>query len=102
MDAIVEYLKSIPKDLLLSVVYQLMVDGKLSYHELMDLHVQNLERMRNGETEAYFRLQAKVVNMWADHKKNLHKNLKEAIQLLKDEGRVNITQDRIDKYFKEK
>lgn len=76
MDAIVEYLKSIPKDLLLSIVYQLMVDGKLSYHELMDLHIQNMERMQ--------------------------KNLKEAIQLLKDEGRVNITQDRIDKYFKEK
>jgi hypothetical protein len=102
MDAIVEYLKIIPKDLLLSVVYQLMVDGKLSYHELMDLHIQNVERMRKGETEAYFRLQAKVVNMWADHKKNLQKNLKETIQLLKDEGRVNITQDKIDKYFKEK
>lgn len=102
MDAIVEYLKSIPKDLLLSIVYQLMVDGKLSYHEVMDLHIQNMERMRKGETEAYFRLQAKVVNMWADNKKNLQKNLKETIQLLKDEGRVNITQDRIDKYFKEK
>ncbi len=102
MDAIVEYLKSIPKDLLLSIVYQLMIDGKLSYHELMDLHVQNIERMRKSETDAYFRLQAKVVNMWADHKKNLPKNLKETIQLLKDEGRVNITQDRIDKYFKEK
>lgn len=102
MDAIVEYLKSIPKDLLLSIVYQLMVDGKLSYHELMDLHIQNMERMQKGETEAYFRLQAKVVNMWADHKKNLQKNLQETIQLLKDEGRVNITQDRIDKYLKEK
>lgn len=102
MDAIVEYLKSIQKDLLLSIVYHLMVDGKLSYHELMDLHIQNMERMQKGETEAYFRLQAKVVNMWADHKKNLQKNLQEAIQLLKDEGRVNITQDRIDKYFKEK
>ena len=102
MDAIVEYLKSIPKDLLLCVVYQLMVDGKLSYHELMDLHVQNIERMQKGETEAYFRLQSKVVNMLADHKKNLQKNLKDAIQLLKDEGRVNITQERIDKYFKEK
>lgn len=102
MNEIVKYLKSIPKELLLSVVYQLMVDGKLSYHELMDLHIQNVERMRKGETEAYFRLQAKVVNMWADHKKNLQKNLKEAMQLLKDEGRVNITQDRIDKYCKEK
>ena len=102
MDAIVEYLKSLPKDFLLSIVYQLMVDGNLPYHELMDLHIQNIERMRRVESEAYFRLQAKVVNMWADHKKNLQKNLKEAIQLLKDEGRVNITQDIIDKYFKEK
>lgn len=75
-----------------------MVRDKISYHELTDLHVLNLERMRKGETEAYFRLQSKVIDMWVDKKKNLRENLKSTIQLLKDEGRVNITQEKIDNY----
>lgn len=101
-EAITEYLKTLNPLSLHAIIYDLMVEGKINYHELMDMHIQNLERMRKGETEAYFRLQAKVVDMWCDHKKNLHKNLQETIQLLKDEGRVNITQEKIDKYYKEK
>lgn len=98
MEAIVEYLKILPHEMLLVVVYQLMEDNKITYHEIMDMHVQNLERMRKGETDAYYRLQAEVMNMWSDYKKYLPKNLKSAIQLLKDEGRVNIPQEKIDKY----
>lgn len=98
MEAILEYLKTQPKEVLHSLIYDLMVDGKVSYHELMDLHIMNLERLKKGETEAYFRLQSKIVTMWADRKKNLRKNLKDTMQLLYDEGRVNITQDKIDKY----
>lgn len=98
MEQLLEYLKRLPKDILHRLVYELMMDGKISYHELMDLHIQNMERLRKGETEAYFRLQAKVMTMWCDTKKNLQKNLKETIKLLMDEGRVNITQEKFDKY----
>lgn len=99
---IIEYLKKLNPLSLHAIIYDLMMEGKISYHELMDMHIQNLERMKKGETEAYFRLQAKVVGMWSDHKKNLPKNLQSTMQLLKDEGRVNITQEKIDKYCKEK
>lgn len=98
MEEVLEYIKGLPKDILHRFVYELMIEGKISYHELMDMHIQNLERMRKGETEAYFRLQAKVMTMWCDTKKNLQKNLKETVKLLMDEGRVNITQERFDKY----
>lgn len=64
----------------------------------MDMHIQNLERMRKGETEAYFRLQARVMTMWCDTKKNLPKNLKETVRLLMDEGRVNIAEEKFEKY----
>lgn len=93
-----EYLEKLPKEILHECIYELMVRDKISYHELTDLHILNLERMRKGETEAYFRLQSKVIDMWVDKKKNLRENLKSTIQLLKDEGRVNITQEQIDNY----
>lgn len=98
MEQLLEYLKRLPKDILHRLVYELMVDNKISYHELMDLHIQNMERLQKAETEAYFRLQAKVMTMWCDTKKNLQKNLKETIKLLMDEGKVNITQEKFDKY----
>lgn len=93
-----EHFEKIPKEILLACIYELMVRDKISYHELSDLHIRNLERMRKGETEAYFRLQSKVIDMWVDKKKNLRENLKRTIQLLKDEGRINITQEKIDNY----
>lgn len=100
--AVIEYLKKLNPLSLHAIIYGLMVEGKISYHELMDMHIQNLERMKKGETEAYFRLQAQVVNLWCDHKKNIPKNVQSIMQLLKDEGRVNLTQEKIDKYYKEK
>lgn len=91
-EAITEYLKTLNPLSLHVIIYNLMVEGKINYHELMDMHIQNLERMKKGETEAYFRLQAQVVNLWCDHKKNIPKNVQSIMQLLKDEGRVNLTQ----------
>lgn len=98
MEKVLEYIKGLPKDILHRLVYELMIEGKINYHELMDMHIQNLERMRKGETEAYFRLQACVLEMWCDCKKNLPKNLKKAVRLLMDEGRVNITEEKFEKY----
>jgi hypothetical protein len=98
MEKVLEYIKGLPKDIIHRFVYELMIEGKINYHELMDMHIQNLERMRKGEIEAYFRLQACVMEMWCDYKKNLPKNLKKAVRLLMDEGRVNITEEKFEKY----
>ena len=68
-EELLKILKKLPKPFLNELVYQLMVDGNISYHELMDMHVQNLERMIKGETDAYFRLKAKVVHLMNDYKK---------------------------------
>lgn len=102
MDEIQKYLETLPKEALHIIIYNLMVNGKVSYHELMDMHVQNLERMRRGETEAYFRLQSKVTDLWCDHKKNIPKNIQAIMQHLYDEGRINTTQERIDNYYRPK
>ena len=98
IQTITNSLKQLPKEVLNVVVYNLMVDGCISYHELMDMHIKNLKRMEKAETEAYIRLQAKVVKLYCDKKKNRSQNIKDIIQLLFDEGRINTTQERIDKF----
>lgn len=98
MGEIIKYLSTLNKDVLLYIIYELMKDDKISYHDITTLHIENMERLRKGETEAYFRLQARVMTMWCDTKKNLQKNLKETIKLLMDEGRVNITEEKFNKY----
>lgn len=102
MQLMIEYLKSLPKEILLIVIYNLMVDEKITFHDFTQLHIDNLERLKKGETEAYNRLQQKVITMWVDKKKNLPTNLQSAMQLLYDEGRVNITQEKIDNYDKKR
>ena len=102
MEAMVEHvvktLKSLPKPLLHAAIYQLMTEGVISYHELMDMHVQNLERMAKGETEAYFRLQKEVTSLFHCRKKDRSQNIRSIMQLLYDEGRINTTQEKIDKF----
>lgn len=102
MDEITEYLKSLPKEILLILIYNLMVDDKITFHEITQIHIEHMERLKKGETEAYNRLQQKVITMWVDKKKNLPKNLQSAMQLLYDEGRINITQEKIDNYDKKR
>lgn len=98
MEAIVKYLESLPREMLLVVVHQLMTDNAISYHELMDMHISHLKELEKGQSEAYFRLQAHVMTMWCDHKKNMRKNLRDTVQLLKNEGRVNVNQEKLDNY----
>lgn len=97
MDDIVIYLKSLPKELLLLIVYRLMQDGNITYHELIDMHVQHLKELEQGTSDKLMELQSKVMLMWADKKCNYGKNLKDIMHYLCDEGRVNLTHEQIDK-----
>lgn len=98
MEEIIKYLETLPKEVLTYIVYKLMVNGKLSYSDITTLHVQNMERLNKAECEAYFRLQAEVTKLVYGNKKDRGKNIKDILQLLYNEGRINITQEKIDKY----
>ena len=93
-------LKQLPKPFLNDLIYQLMVDGCVTYHELMDMHIQNLKRMEKAETEAYFRLQAKVVHLWCDYKKNIPDNINDIKLHLYNEGRINLSEHDIEELSK--
>lgn len=97
MDSIIEYLKQLPKQILLLIVYKLMREGNITYHELMDLHIKNLQELERGTSDNYFKLQSEVLNLWNDHKKSRDSNLKAIMHRLVDEGRVNMSHEQIDK-----
>lgn len=98
MEEIIKYLETLPKESITYIIYKLMVEGKVSYSDITTLHIQNMERLSKAESEAYFRLQAEVMKLACGNKKDRGKNLKDVLQLLYNEGRINITQEKIDKY----
>ena len=55
-----------------------------------------LEELRKGQTEELMKLRGKLVSLWCDTKKNLGKNLVALMQEGKDNGWVNIDQEKID------
>lgn len=99
-EELLKILKKLPKPFLNELIYQLMVDGNISYHELMDMHVQNLERMMKGETDAYFRLKAKVVHLMNDYKKNMPDNINDLKLYLYNEGQLNLSEKDIEELNK--
>lgn len=96
MDEIVKSLKSLPKQVLLIIVYDLMQAGAITYKDISELHVKHLEELKQGATEEYWKLQDMVKGLWHDSKKNRDKNLKEIMHYLKDKGKINITDEQID------
>ncbi len=97
MDEIIKMLKSLPKQILLHIVYNLIREGKITYHELTELHIKNLEELKKRTNENYFKLQGEVADLWYDTKKNRDSNLKAIMHRLVDEGRLNMNHEQIDK-----
>lgn len=98
MDEIIKTVKTLPKQVLLLLILGLMEDGIIEYHELTQLHIEHLEKLRKGTLDDYWRLQQKVSKIWIDYKKNRDTNIKSVMQYLMDKGTLNITQEQIDKY----
>jgi hypothetical protein len=95
---LLDQLKKLPKEVLMLIIFDLMKDEVITYHEVTEAHIKYLKMLHDGATDDYYRLQNLCANLWIDYKKNLPKNIKAIMQLLKDEGRMNIRQERIDNY----
>ena len=96
MEQILEILKQQRKEVIQWIVLELMRDGKLSFAEIAELHVQYLEELKKGETEELMKLRGKVISLWCDTKKNIGNNLVELMQEARDKGWANISQEQID------
>ena len=96
LDHLLDLLKQQPKEILQWVILELMKDNKLSFADIATTHVEYLEMLRKGETERLMNLRSKVIDLWCGTKKELPSKLVSLIQEGKDNGWVNITQEKID------
>ena len=98
MEELYNKLKGLDKDTLQVLILLLMEERIIEYSDITEVYVQHLQSLYKGCSDAYDRLQGKVVNMWCDHKKNRTDNLKDIMRMLLAEGRVNMTEEQIAKH----
>lgn len=97
MDNLIEQLKALPRDILKLIIFSLMREDKVSFHELAEMQAQYLEELQRGATEQCQKIVSMIINLHCDKKKNQGQNLKEIMHYLRDKGMVNITHEEIDK-----
>ena len=97
MEQILEILKGMPKPYLLIIIDTLLREDKITYHELMELHVKHLEDLKKGQTEKLINTRCEIVSLWCEKKKYRNDRLKEMIHKGIDEGWVNATHEDVDK-----
>lgn len=99
METILDQLKKLPKEWVLAIILDLMREGKITFADIAQAHVEHLEELRKGQSIKLQELVYKIVDMHVDTKKNRDKNLGEILHYLRDEGRVNMTHEDIEKKY---
>lgn len=97
MDNLIESLRALPREAIKLIIFSLMREDKVSFHELAEMQAQYLEALQRGATKQCQKIIGMFVNMHCDKKKNQEKNLKEIMHYLSDKGMVNVTHEQIDK-----
>ena len=96
MNELLKTLKTLPKEFIAAIILELMISECVSYEDITKVYIEYLDMLRKGQSEAYFELQSKVVDMWSGKKKDQDKNLKDIMHYLLDKGRINTTHEKID------
>ena len=69
MEELYNKLKGLDKNTLQVLILLLMEERIIEYSDITEVYVQHLQSLYKGCSDAYDRLQAKVVEMFCDHKK---------------------------------
>ena len=96
MDEIIKVLKTLPKEFIAAIILDLMISECVSYEDITKVYVEYLDTLRKGQSDAYFELQGKVIEMWSGAKKDRDQKLKDIMHYLLDKGRINTTHEKID------
>lgn len=97
MEDWVKHLKQLPKQWVLDIFYHLLLDGKITFAELTEMHTKHLEDLKRGATEEMMNLRSRIISLWCSKKKDRDNELKEIMHYLVDKGQVNMTHQQIDK-----
>ena len=95
MEELYKQLSQYPKEILEWLILRLMKDEKISFADIAKIHVEYLEALKRGETEKLINLRSKVIDLWCGTKKELPGKLVALVQEGKDNGWINIDQDKI-------
>ena len=96
MEEIIKALKTLPNEFIAAIILELMISECVSYEDITKVYVEYLDMLRKGQSEAYFELQCKVIEMWSGAKKDRDQKLKDIMHYLLDKGRINTTHEKID------
>lgn len=97
MDDLIKRLKALPREILKLIIFDLMREDKITFHELAEMQSQYLEELQRGATEQCQKIVSMIIHLHCDRKKNQDKNIKDIMHYLSDKGLVNVTHEQIDK-----
>ena len=97
MDDLIKRLKALPREILKLIIFDLMREDKITFHELAEMQAQHLQELQRGATEQCQKIVSMIINLHCDKKSNREWNIKEIMHYLSDQGMVNVTNEQIEK-----
>lgn len=98
MEDLLRLLKTLPKEYLQVIIFELMKDQTISYEDITQVYIEYLNMLRKGTSEKFLTLQSKIVSMYTGNVKDRKDKLKDAMHWLLDNGSINTTHEDIDKH----
>ena len=94
---ILEVLKQYPKELVLSIIYNLITSKTITFADIVVLHTKHLESLERAENEKLVQLRSKIIDVYADTKKNMAENINNIIRDAYKEGWINLNEKDLEK-----
>lgn len=92
---------SLPRELIVCIVEKLMLDGYITYTQISEMHIKVLEEQRKKSNELADKLQTHIVEAYTSPKKYKYKVIDEAMLELYNLGKVNLSNDKVEKIKQE-
>jgi len=89
---ILEILKQYQKEMVLSIIYQLIMSKTITFADIVVLHTKHLEQLERAESEKLMKLRSDIIHVYADCKKNMEENIKGIIRNAYNEGWANLSE----------
>lgn len=89
---ILEVLKQYPKEMVLSIIYQLIMSKTITFADIVVLHTKHLEQLERAESEKLVQLRSKIIHVYTDKKQNMTENIKSIIRDAYNEGWANLSE----------
>lgn len=95
MEELIIKLKSLPRDEVKLIVFGLMREGRITFHELAEMEAEYLKLLERNANERTHRIVSGIIKLHCG-KKNREANLKALMHTLVDYRMVNLTHKMID------